>query len=321
MEVTPTLADVRRLVGIAFPARTVTGFEILAGGLCNLNLKINFGSNEAPVVLRLYKHDPASAQKELELLNLVRKTVPVPEVFYANYEGVDRSGPFAIIEFVNGPTFQRLKRTNDLNAIREASYIAGQTLAAIGKYGFSTPGRLGAGLSVIGPFAEGDDQVLRLLDSWLISPPLLDRIGDLTSRIHDLVWSRVERLKLLQSPTSLNSRLVHSDYGPRNIIVRNVGGKWKVAAVLDWEFAYSGSPLVDIGHFLRYERADNPVREPEFSRGFIEHGGTLPDDWRQLTKLIDLTALCELLTRDHLPDDVVNEVVGLVRSTLEEVPL
>ena len=31
-------------------------------------------------------------------------------------------------------------------------------------------------------------------------------------------------------------------------------GRWAVAAVLDWEFAVSGSPLADVGHFLRYER-------------------------------------------------------------------
>jgi fructokinase len=91
-----------------------------------------------------------------------------------------------------------------------------------------------------------------------------------------------------------------------------------VAAIIDWEFAFSGSPLVDVGHFLRYERAACPLREPEFSLAFIENGGTLPNDWRKLVKLIDLTALCEMLTRDSLPEDVASEVVGLVRSTLEE---
>src|SRR6185437_6695629 len=42
-------------------------------------------------------------------------------------------------------------------------------------------------------------------------------------------------------------------------------GTWTVAAVLDWEFAVSGSPLLDIGHFLRYECASRPLAEPHFS--------------------------------------------------------
>jgi aminoglycoside phosphotransferase (APT) family kinase protein len=319
MDVNLTLADVRRLVRMAFPARRVDGFESLSGGLCNINLKILFESNEAPVVLRLYRHDPVAVQKEVELLSLVRKTVPVPEVLHANYEGIDHSGPFAFIEFVAGPTFQQLRRTNDVPAIRQASYKVGQTLAAIGSFGFTKPGRLGPGLCVGEPYLEADeDRVPRLFDSWLTSANLQRRIGDLHAELHDLVWSWSKQLRLLANPTKLNSRLVHSDFGPRNIIVREVSGKWEVAAIIDWEFAFSGSPLVDVGHFLRYERAACPLREPEFSRAFIEHGGTLPNDWRKLVKLIDLTALCEMLTRDSLPEDVASEVVGLVRSTLEE---
>jgi aminoglycoside phosphotransferase (APT) family kinase protein len=68
-----------------------------------------------------------------------------------------------------------------------------------------------------------------------------------------------------------------------------------VAAVLDWEFAFSGSPLLDVGHFLRYERAAQPLREPQFSRGFVEHGGKLPEDWRHVVRVIDLTALADVV--------------------------
>jgi aminoglycoside phosphotransferase (APT) family kinase protein len=68
--------------------------------------------------------------------------------------------------------------------------------------------------------------------------------------------------------------LVHNDFGNRNILVRQENGKWGVAAILDWEFAFSGSPLLDVGHFLRYERRGAPLREPHFSQGFVEHGTT-----------------------------------------------
>jgi aminoglycoside phosphotransferase (APT) family kinase protein len=31
--------------------------------------------------------------------------------------------------------------------------------------------------------------------------------------------------------------LVHGDFGKRNLLVRNILGRWRVVAVLDWEFA------------------------------------------------------------------------------------
>jgi aminoglycoside phosphotransferase (APT) family kinase protein len=90
-----------------------------------------------------------------------------------------------------------------------------------------------------------------------------------------------------------------------------------VAAVLDWEFAVSASPLVDLGHFLRYERASRPLVEPHFTNGYAQAGGTLPQDWRHLARLADLTALCESLTHDDLTGPVVAELLELVRATVD----
>lgn len=79
----------------------------------------------------------------------------------------------------------------------------------------------------------------------------------------------------------------------------------------------SDTPLTDLGHFLRYERESWPVAEPHFSDGYLEEGGKLPQNWRQLARLIDLTALSESLIRDDLPDTVVTELVELVHATVE----
>lgn len=63
---------------------------------------------------------------------------------------------------------------------------------------------------------------------------------------------------------------------------------WAVAAILDWELAFSGSPLLDVGHFLRYELDATPLREPHFSRAF---------------------------THDELPSDVEAELFALINAT------
>ncbi len=113
------------------------------------------------------------------------------------------------------------------------------------------------------------------------------------------------------------ANLTHGDFGKRNVLVREVGGQWEVAAILDWEFAVSGTPLVDLANFLRYERASRPVVEPFFSDGYVEAGGVLPEDWRRLARLIDLVALCELLSRDAVADDIAMEIAGLVCATVD----
>ena len=326
----PTLAQVRLLVAPAFPSRHVIGAERLAGGLCNANLKVIFDSPHEPVVLRLYKHDPAAYGKEIALLRLVRPTVPVPEVIYAQDEApgdMAGVGPYALIEYVDGITFRQLLKTKDLQAIQETSSEIGKTLAAIGRYQFPGPGLISVSARVTGKadhklqvrsYIEGRDPIPRVIDSYLASEKLQRRIGAaLARRIHDFVWSWAPRLPQLDDGPDLVQSLVHNDLDQGNILVRQVEGKWVVAAVLDWEFAFSGSPLIDVAHFLRYERSASPLREPYFSRAFVEHGGRLPEDWRQVIRVIDLTGLCDTLTHEQVPPSELREMLGLILATLE----
>ncbi len=170
---------------------------------------------------------------------------------------------------------------------------------------------------MIGPYIEGRDPIPRIIDSYLASPNLQRRTGaGLARRIHDFVWSWAPRLPQLDDESDLVRCLVHSDLDQSNILVRQVEGEWIVAAVIDWEFAFSGSPLIDVGHFLRYERSARPVCEPYFSRAFVEHGGRLPEDWRQVIRVIDLAGLCETLTGEAVPNNVSQQMLGLILATL-----
>lgn len=307
--------DVRRLVAKAFSNRRVAGHEVLAGGLINTNLKIHFDGDFPPVVLRVYRDGAAACEKELALHSLIRKHVPVAEIIYTDS---DDTASFAVLEYVEGITFQQLKRTADLTAIQQAATNVGETLARIGRFQFSFPGELlfdpAAGELKIGKrFIEGPDPIPRILDRFLASPVFQKRAGtDLIQGLHDFAWSHAPALPQLENAC----QLVHNDFGNRNILVREEKGTWRVAAVLDWELAISGSPLLDAGHFLRYERDSPPLREPYFSRAFMDHGGYLPDGWPQIVKLIDLTGLVECLTHEDLPADVEAELFTLVNATL-----
>jgi len=297
-------STLERMVQAAFPRVQVSDVESLHGGLRNTNLKLRIESLAGPIVLRVYRHDPMLCQKELDLLRMVARAVPVPEVIHAEPRGIEELPPFALMRFLEGIPFRELKRSGDAAAIAQAAFSAGETLAAIGRFKFDKAGWIAPGPSVTWALPDG------FVDSCLESPNLQRRMtAELRKRTRGLT-SAISSL-----PEEM--RLVHCDFSRRNVLVRPGDARWRVAAVLDWEFAVSGSRLADIANFLRYDLQSRPVAEPHFSAGYASAGGDLPDEWRYLTKLVDLVALCEMLTRDELPDGVATELVELVRATVE----
>ena len=299
----------------AFPPCRINSIAALSGGYRNANFKVQLDSPAMAVVLRVYEHAASLCQKEIDLIKLVAGAIPVPELLFAEPVAMADIAPFAIFNFVEGITLRELKQTGDERAIAEAAYSAGEMLAKLGRFTFSKAGWLSAGPAVTAPLLEGADPLPRFVDLCLDSPNLARRVEpDVCSQIHDLVWSWAARLSALDEQKSL----VHCDFGMRNLIVRPEQGRWKVAALLDWEFAVAGSPLTDVGHFLRYELCGRPLLEPHFSEGFRHGGGKLPPDWRQLARVVDVSALVATLTRDELPQNVETEIAELIRATAED---
>lgn len=304
----PTAA-LERIVHAAFPTCRVLATEPLTDGLRNTNLKLHLDTSPEPVVLRIYEHDPSLCQKELDLMRLVSPSVPVPEIIHAEPAGLDDLPPFTLSRWIEAITFRDLKRTGDRDAIAQAAYAAGEVLAAIGQFRFPKPGWIVPGPAIGSPLMEGPDPFPRFVDLCLASPYLQTRVpAELRDRTHDLAWSSARPLAAIDD----EARLVHGDFSKRNLLVSRKAGRWSVAAVLDWEFAFSGAPLADLGNFLRYERASHPVVEPDFSAGYLSAGGHLPRDWRRLARWVDLAALCEILTRPELPASVVPELLELM---------
>ncbi len=302
-----------RILDAALPGSRATEFEALTSGRRNANFKLRVSTSGVPMVLRLYEHDASICRKELDLLRLVRGKVPVPEVVYAAPDGLGDIPPFLIYEYVEGITFRELLRTGDPQAIAEAAFSAGEQLAAIARHQFPEGGWLGPGPAVTAPLLDGPDPMPRFLDLCLEHPRFVERVdAGLRARIHAFAWQHAADYAALDR----EHRLVHCDYNRRNLLVNSSGGKWRVEAVLDWEFAVSATPLIDVANFLRHESPQHPVAEPHFSEGYRHSGGELPDDWRRLSRWMDLTAVCESLTRGFVPEDVVAELVGMAQSTV-----
>ena len=274
----------------------------LSGGLSNSSFRIHFESSDEPVVLRIYERDPVACRKELDILRAFGRIVPVPEVLHAEPEGFGDEGPFIFLKYVEGITFRQLKAMGDSRAIQEASYSVGAALGAIGGHDLASRTHV----------CDGSHPMLESIDSYLTSPRLIARTGlALADRVRHLVAGWEPQLQSVQN----ERRLVHGDFRKQNVLVRPEGNAWTVAAILDWECAFAGSPMFDVAVFLRYERPEQPVAEPAFSRGFLDGGGRLCDGWMDLIRVVDLDSLCESLTADHLPQDVEREIVGLVTAT------
>ena len=66
------------------------------------------------------------------------------------------------------------------------------------------------------------------------------------------------------------------------------GTAWVVAAVLDWEFAFSGSPAIDFGNLLRPPLGERRSFVAALAAAYEAAGGRLPPDWQAIARIADL---------------------------------
>jgi hypothetical protein len=183
-------------------------------------------------------------------------------------------------------------------------------LAGLTAYQFPATGILTPALTVDASAFESPITTASLVEHFGRSPTFLRRVGKpLRDRL-------IHAARSVDEAAGTQATLVHGDFNARNLLVHEARGRWSVAAILDWEYAVAASPLCDIGNFLRYERIASPRFEPAFSRGCRDGGLALPDDWWHATRIADLPALCELLTRESVPAAVVSELIELVTATI-----
>ena len=292
-----SIAEITRLLDPWLAGRDVIDAELLRGGLSNRNFLLRLSGRPTECVLRVYDRDPSACAKEVAVLGLIGRDVPVPRVLYAD-DGRESGTALAVLSVVEGIPLVALRQMGDADELADAVRDTGRVLARLAAYP-GPPTQPESIVSVVGR---------------LVSAPLFEeRIpATTTEAVVRLAEDWQPRLDVAVRHTGL----VHGDFNSPNVFVTETDDGWRVSAVLDWEFARDASPFADVGNFLRYHRADRPRYEPHFSRGLVEGGMTLPDNWLMLARLADLPALCELLGRRDVPDAVVAELRLLIDETL-----
>lgn len=158
--------------------------------------------------------------------------VPVPEVLAgASVDGVDG----ALLSYVPGELLGVVARRAPAGALDEAWREAGAALARVHAI---DEGPVAGFLTADGvdPFRDGGyggfvaAGLGRPGRSVGLDPVLLDRVADALVPVLD----------------ARPVRLGHSDANPWNVLVVERGGRWGLAAWLDWEFAWAADPAFDL---------------------------------------------------------------------------
>jgi aminoglycoside phosphotransferase (APT) family kinase protein len=323
-----TASELNHLVEPAFPGRRVERYSALTSGLANTNLRFQLEGEETCYVLRLHTRDRQAAQRELDiakhleaseregrgpLRGLAAAPVPVAALIYSD-PGPERGAhPYSIWAFVEGTLLQELFERLEPSALVDIAAECGRVLAAISAHPFARCGELGPKLEVTREYGRPSHFVPNAIEQALFRGRAGARLGD---RLRDELWRAVERTSPELAAVDDRYALVHGDYKRSNLLVRSHGTGWRVAAVLDWEFAFAGPPLIDVGIFLRAGAALPHGFREAFASAYTAAGGHLPADWLPLSRLIDVLSQITFLDDPRDRPRVCAESTRVIEETL-----
>ncbi len=310
---TLSVGELTRLTQPAFPGRTVVAAEPAHGGLANTNIRIALSGRAAPLLVRLYQRDGAQAAKEAALHRLVAGRVPVSRLHLHADSNPVTGHAYVVMDWVEGERLETIQA--DVADVRHLGRSVGTALAGIHAHVFDRMGELDADLNVVEPFEPGHAGFVGFLRAFLIEGLGGERLGaDLTRRVMDFADTAGKALDAWDGPPCL----VHCDFGGSNILVRQDAAGWAVAAVLDWEFAVSATPFLDFGNLLRPPAGALPGFAAAVADGYRQAGGSLPDNWRSLSRVTDLLAWAEFMNRPRVDRALVAAARSVVAATIAE---
>lgn len=308
------LPDVTKLVSAAVPGASATS-STPAGGLANTVLDVRLDKHPWRVLLRLYQRAPAEAWKETAITDLVgSRGVPTARFLHFAERNEVTGHPYAVLEWIDGKPLEEFATTVDDEALAPLSRRVGGVLARIHSIQFNQAGTFDRQLNVAAPIAMGRAGLQAHLQHCLVEALGGERLGpSLTGR----VMKFVERHGQILNRWPGTPCLVHADFHGANIVVcQNEAAQWDVGGILDWEYAHSGSPSLDLGHLLRPPLGERRGFAQAIGEGYREVGGTLPEGWVRIARIADLQAWADLLNRPEIGDAVIADARRIIARTI-----
>ena len=301
----------RRLAELATGGKAVRT-HVLRGGFRNGMIHVECGRDHH-VVVRLYGRRPDVVAIETAVLMRAATVVSVPEVLLADPDGEHTGVPALVLAYVEGVRADTVLANAGQGERIDIGRVLGGTVARLAGVRFARAGLFTDGdLRPAEHIGRMSDLLLSFVDAGLkaasdaVLPPAIKVAW------RSLVASSAARVDALAGMAVL----VHSDFNPKNVLLRRHGQTWAVAAVIDWEFAFAGSSLFDLGNLQRFAHRMPHGYANALGRGFAETGGVLDDDWRHAAAALDAMALGEMLQRGR-EAPLLDDVVEVIRRAVE----
>jgi aminoglycoside phosphotransferase (APT) family kinase protein len=177
--------------------------------------------------------------REYRFLRAIHGTpVPVPEPIVACADPTVIGAPFYTMRYVEGLLLSGQANNPGLAQPDECRALTTQVISVLA----DLHGLDWAGLGLEGKPTGFLQRQVRRWTEQLSLTPTAPRLGPGLAEVTAWIAANV--------PDSRRESIVHGDYTPNNILVRQPPGA-RVAAVLDWEMATIGDPLADVAWLMQ----------------------------------------------------------------------
>jgi aminoglycoside phosphotransferase (APT) family kinase protein len=282
------LDQIQAVLSPVLQGASIGSARLVEGGLVNTLYRVTPADGGVDLCLRIFAGGQVPWETERQTLAQVSAAVPVPEVLLVGCGQPGFSHPYLVYRWIEGITLNECRRQMPPAVFESLAEPLGRLLASVACCSF--PAILDVEPSLADLLPVQEDRLQRGLARR--------RLGE---TLADALWRRLEagaaRLEALDRKTCL----VHGDFGGRNILVRPAPEDegWQISGLLDWEAAFSGSPLWDAGSLFRYAKRYSEAFREGFERGYRDSGGDLPQDWWRTSRLLDATRLVALLNEER----------------------
>jgi aminoglycoside phosphotransferase (APT) family kinase protein len=279
------LDQLQSLLSPALKGAAIASYELVEGGLTNSLYRITPADGGVSLCLRIFAAGRLPWERELKILALVSSSLPVPEVLLADCGGAEFGHPYLIYRWIEGIMLNKFRRQTSPAALLSVAEPLGRLLASVARFSFADgiDRALNDVLAVKSPI----EVLLSANEEALMRGLARKRLG---AALADAMCSRFDAGAVRLCELDRATGLVHGDLGWRNILVApSEDGGWRISGLIDWEAAFSGSSLWDVGSLFRYSQRYSETFCQRFERGYRGAGGALPDDWLRTARLLDAT--------------------------------
>ena len=287
------IAEIRDIMNAFDPSITVADYSALNIGCKNSNFRVR--TSKGAFLLRMT--DIQGFNNEAAVYEMVKDKVCVPALLFQTTW--NRSHCF-VYRFIEGISLQR-RIINDNRC--DPSLLKQVAEAA----------------AIIHNIPERETRNLARLDV----PPyevwyraFMDQSttkakmgGELLERTRRLVSGKSVYISMIDNHRSL----IHNDFRPANMLVDQQDRIWFV----DWEGAWWGHSLADIGQFFRYRAFFRDAEYQMFAQTYnAVADNRLPEDWLDLSLFRDLVNLLQLLSVNQAAPQRDADLLRILESTL-----